>query len=58
MPDGLALGCSLWSTAGPTFAAFLLGAAGTVLGTLVSWRLVGAFLDPRDGFKARTTVHP
>lgn len=38
--------------------AFLLGAVGTVLGTFVSWQLVGRFMGAHDGVKARPPTKP
>ncbi len=44
--------CRLWGTAAPTLAAFLIGAAGTVLGTAVAFSLLGSRLGP-EGYKVR-----
>lgn len=40
----------LLSAASSTFAAFVIGAAGSILGTVVAWLILGSRLGP-DGWK-------
>lgn len=49
-PDVLACAYRLAGSAGSTLVAFVIGAIGTVAGTLVAWLALGARLGP-DGWK-------
>ena len=45
--------CRLKEVAGPSLSAFVIGALGTVVGTLVAWALVGSHMGP-EGSKVCT----
>ena len=42
--------CRLLSAASSTFGAFVIGAVGSVVGTIVAWLVLGSRLGP-DGYK-------
>jgi hypothetical protein len=51
----LPLSCRLLSSAGATLAAFVVGAFGTVLGTIVAYSLIGPQLGP-EGWKVAAAL--
>ncbi len=47
--------CRLLSAASSTFGAFVIGAVGSVVGTIVAWLVLGTRLGP-DGYKVSSQV--
>ena len=48
--------CRLLSSASTTFGAFVIGAVGSVAGTVIAWLLIGHRLGP-DGWKVMRRAH-